>query len=235
MFDKILLGCGSMNKNKKQILINLFVICLYFIWPYFLNSITSLFDISHVVSLYISFSVNFIFLFIIIYIYRKILNRYYEDFIGNNKKVFINCIKIFVIGLFLYVLLNTLLDVFNVPIFNNQNSMIEMFKNVPVLFVLNTLFYYPVIEELVFKMSLKEIIKNKWSFIIITGLLNAFFQIFFSMNNVSDLLYLLPLTFLISSLSYVYHKTDNVIYPIVLRMCYNLIPCIIYMIDLIQV
>lgn len=224
-----------MNKTKKQILINLLVICLYFIWPYFLNSLTNLFDISKTISLYISFSVNFIFLFVIIYIYKKTLNKNYEEFIKNNKKIFINSVKIFVIGLFLYILANTLLDVFKVPIFNNQNSMIEMFKKVPILFVLNTIFYYPIIEEIVFKMSLKKIIKNKWSFIIITGLLNAFFQIVFSIDNVSDLLYILPLTLLISSLSYIYDKTDNIMYPIILRMCYNLIPCIIYLIDLIQV
>jgi len=224
-----------MNKSKKLILINLLVICLYFIWPYFLGSIIGLFNVSNTASLYISFSVNFLFLFIIIFIYKKDLNKNYNDLIKNNKKIFVNCIKIFVIGLFFYVLLNTLLDVLNVPILNNQNSMIEMMKKVPILFVLNTIFYYPVIEELVFKMSLRKIIKSKWSFVIITGLLNAFFQIVFSMTNTTDLLYLLPYAIFFGSLSYIYDKTDNIMYPIILRMCYNLIPCIIYLIDLIQV
>ena len=101
------------------------------------------------------------------------------------------------------------------------------------MFVLSTLFYYPVIEELVFKMSFKEIIKNKWMFIIVTGIFNAFFQIVFSITNSTDLLYILPYSVFYGSLSYIYFKTDNIIYPIIFRICYNLIPCVIYVIDLV--
>jgi len=221
-----------MNDNKRTKLINILVICLYFIWPYFLSAITNFLNLSKTVNLYLSFSVNFIFLFIVIYIYINILNKYYIEFTKKYKKNFLNCLKIFFIGLVLYVFSNTILNIVNIPVFNNQSSMIEMFKKVPILFILNTLFYYPIIEELVFKMSLKNIIKNKWLFIITTGLLNAFFQIVFSITNVTDLLYLLPLTFLISSFSYIYYKTDNIVYPILIRMSYNLIPCVIYLIDL---
>lgn len=221
-----------MNKTKKQILVNLLVICLYFIWPYFLNSITNLFDISETISLYISFSVNFIFLFIIIYIYRKILFDCYSNI--ENKKIFPS-LKIFMLGLIVYASMNVIFNLINIPALSNKDAMIEMFKKIPVMFILNTIFYYPIIEELVFKMSLKKIIKSKWNFVIITGLLNAFFQIVFSMTNATDLLYLLPYTIFFGSLSYIYYKTDNIMYPIILRMCYNLIPCIIYIIDLIQV
>ena len=31
-----------MNNNKRNILVNILVICLYFLWPYFLNSIIQL-------------------------------------------------------------------------------------------------------------------------------------------------------------------------------------------------
>ena len=102
------------------------------------------------------------------------------------------------------------------------------------MFVLNTLFYYPIIEELIFKLSLKEVLKDMWSFVIITGLLNAFFQIVFSMTVWTDLLYLLPYAIFFGSLSYIYYKNDNVLLPIFLRICYNVIPCIIYIIDLLR-
>lgn len=223
-----------MNKTKKQILINLLVICLYFIWPYFLNSVIGLLKVSAFSNLFITLIINFIFLFIIIYIYRKILSDYYNKLNKNFKMTLFNCLKIFFIGLFMYVLFNSLYEFLNVPVLGSQNFREDMFKKIPVMFVLNTLFYYPIIEEIVFKMSLKEVIKSKWSFVIITGLLNAFFQIVFSMSNGTDLLYLIPYTIFFGSLSYVYYKTDNIMYPIILRMCYNLIPCVIYLIDLIQ-
>jgi len=232
LFDKILLGCGFMDNRKKQILINLLVICLYFIWPYFLGAFTNLLNLDESINLFISCSVNFIFLFIIIYIYRGILDKYYNKLNKNFKKNFFDSLKIFLVGLIIYVLFNTLFEILNIPVLGSQNSRIEMFKKVPVMFVLNTLFYYPVIEEIVFKMSFKELLKNKWCFVIVTGLLNAFFQIVFSMNSVTDLFYLLPYSIFFGALSLIYYKTDNIFYPIILRMCYNLIPCVIYIIDL---
>ena len=223
-----------MNNKKKKILINILVICLYFIWPYFLNSITNLFNLSEIPYLYVSFGVNFIFLFIIIYVYKDILRKYYSNLKRNFKSIFIGSLKVFLFGLVSYILLNSLLDILNIPVLSNQNSMIVMFEKIPVMFVLNTLFYYPIIEELIFKMSLKEVLKDKWCFVIITGLLNAFFQIVFSMTVWTDLLYLLPYTIFFGSLSYIYYKNDDVLLPIFLRICYNVIPCIIYIIDLMR-
>ena len=222
----------NMKNERKILIINILVICLYFLWPYFLNTLMGLFNMSNSVYLYISLSINFIFLFVIIYIYRNKISKYFSNYKTNLKSNFISSLKIFCIGLGLYILFCSLYKELGVPILNNQSVTSEMFKKIPVIFILNTLFYYPIIEELIFKMSFKDIFKNKWSFIIFTGLFNALFQVVFSFNNITDLLYLLPLTALISSFSYIYHKTDNIIYPILLRMCYNLIPCIIYFIDL---
>lgn len=217
-----------MNNKRKKILINILVICLYFIWPYFLNSFTNLFNLPEIPYLSLSFGINFIFLFVIIYIYKDRLGRYYKSFKKGFKKNIINCLKIFLIGLLLFVVLNNILYEIGLADTNNANVMTSIFKKIPFMFVLNTLFYYPIIEELVFKMSLKDIIKSKWYFVIITGGLNAFFQIIFSIANPSDLIHLLPYTLFFSVLSYIYYKTDNIMYPILFRICYNLIPCIIY-------
>lgn len=222
-----------MNNKEKKVLINILVICLYFIWPYFLVAITNLFNLSEILYLYISLIFNFILLFIVIYVYKETLNKYYDNLNKKFKSNILKSLKIFSIGLIIYILFNTLFGIIDIPVLSSQNSRIEIFKKIPVMFVLSTLFYYPVIEELVFKMSFKEIIKNKWMFIIVTGLFNAFFQIVFSITNSTDLLYILPYSVFYGSLSYIYFKTDNIIYPIIFRICYNLIPCVIYVIDLV--
>ena len=222
-----------MVNNKKNNLINILVICLYFIWPYFLEAITSLMNLSNIQSLYLSFGVNFIFLFLIIYIYNKRLNNYIKNITKKTKENIINSLKIFCIGLIIFVMINSILYNLGILAPDNTISMVNIFKKIPILFILNTLFYYPVIEEIVFKLTFKDIIKNKWNFIILTGLLNASFQIIFSINNLTDLLYILPYTIFFSSLSYIYHKTNNIFYPIILRISYNLIPCIGYIISVI--
>ena len=114
-----------MNNKKKKILINILVICLYFIWPYFLNSITNLFNLSEIPYLYVSFGVNFVFLFIIIYVYKDILRKHYSNFKKNFKSIFIGSLKVFLFGLVSYILLNTLLDILNIPVLSSQNSRIE--------------------------------------------------------------------------------------------------------------
>ena len=222
-----------MNNKEKKVLINILVICLYFIWPYFLGAITNLFNLSEILYLYISLIFNFILLFIVIYVYKETLNKYYDNLNKKFKSNILKSLKIFSIGLIIYILFNTLFGIIDIPVLSSQNSRIEIFKKIPVMFVLSTLFYYPMIEELVFKMSFKEIIKNKWMFIIVTGIFNAFFQIVFSITNSTDLLYILPYSVFYGSLSYIYYKTDNIIYPIIFRICYNLIPCVIYVIDLV--
>lgn len=223
-----------MNIKKKEILTSIFVICIYFLCPYILNIVDNLLKLSDNGILYLNFCFNFVFLFLIIYIYRKRIKNYFSYLNKEFKKHLILSIKIFFVGLFLYVLFNALFKVVGINIPNNTLSLNEILKKIPVIFILNTLFYYPVVEELIFKMSFKDIFKNKWSFIIITGVFNALFQIVFSFNNLTDLLYLLPYSVFFASLSYIYYKTDNILYPIFLRMCYNLIPCIICMVDLLQ-
>lgn len=221
-----------MSKEKQMNLVNILVICLYFLWPYMLNGIINFFDLSENIILYISLSINFLFLFIIILVYKKKFKVYINKLNKNFKKNLFDSIKIFLLGLGIYVLFNTLFNIAGISSLSNHNAMLSIFRKVPIIFILNTLFYYPVIEEIVFKMTLKDIIKNKWIFVVFTGLFITLFQVLFSMNNTIDLLDILPNVALACSLSYIYYKTDNIIYPILIRMCYNLIPCVIYLIDL---
>lgn len=214
-----------MDSKEKNNVINILVICLYFVWPYFVNSFVGLFNLSETINLYISSIFNFIFLFIVIYIYRKKLNTYYNKLNRKFKLNIVKSLKIFLIGIVICLLFNALFKIIDIPILGNQNSMLSMFKKIPIVFVLSTLFYYPIIEEIVFKMSLTDVVKSKWEFIIFTGLFNAFFQVVLSISNLTDLLYILPYTIFFGSLSYVYYETDNIFYPIFLRICYNLIPC----------
>lgn len=234
MFDRIIIGSDRMKNKSKSILINILVICLYFLWPYFFNNIALLINLSSKLNLLVSLLFNFVFMFIVIYIYKDKLGQYCNNVKKKLKSNVFMSLKIFFVGLIIYVSLNIFFEIINIPALSNSSMVIEIFEKIPVIYALVMLFYYPIIEEIIFKMSFKEIFNNKWSFIILTGVFNALFQIVFSFSNLTDLLYLIPCSAFFCSLSYVYYKTDNIIYPIFLRMCYNLIPCIIYMVDLLQ-
>ena len=99
-------------------------------------------------------------------------------------------------------------------------------KNAILMFIMST-FYYPIVEEIVFKKSFKDILKNKWLFIIVTGLINAVCNIILSINDPRDFIYLIPNAVFSMCFSYIYYETDNLIVPIIYRILYNLIPSLV--------
>ena len=102
-----------------------------------------------------------------------------------------------------------------------------MFKDNKILLFINTFIFYSVVEELVFKFPFKKILSNKWLFIIITGFLNAFYTVYFTSTSKLSLVFIIPYTILLSCFSYVYYKKDNIIFPIMTRIIYNLITILV--------
>lgn len=210
----------------KKLLSKIFVVMLYFIIPYYTLILLNTFKFNDIVSLLIQLIVNFILLFIVIKVLNKDLKKEYKIFKKSKIKHIKQGLGIFVIGLLLYYVATFVIHMLFPILFEidqNYNIMLKNFNKVPILLVINTIFYYPVIEELVFKSIFKDVIKSKWTFVAITGLLNSFFQIIFTSNNYMSYLFIIPNSILCMTFSYMYYKTKNVITPIIYRMTYNLL------------
>ncbi len=215
--------------KKKDNMFNLLktsiiVLVLYFAWSYIIGAIVNFIGLKENASLYVLFSSNFLLLFMIIGIYYNDLKEQFKDLKKNFRTKYIKGIKIFAIGLILYFIGNAVCYAISGVTQDNTDSMLLVFKQIPLLFLTSTLFYYPVVEELVFKKTFKDIINNKWLFVIITGLINATFQVALSSSSMIGYIYIIPTTILLSSLSLIYYETDNLLVPMSFRMIYNLIP-----------
>ena len=215
------------SKNFVTLIISISAVLLYFIWPYFISAILSILNIHGDLGLYIRLFANFLLMFMIIAIY---FNGIKEDFIKlkkNMKKSYLTGGKIFIIGIILYTIVTALIVVIVPGLTNdNANSLLNIFDKTPILLLISTVFYYPIIEELVFKKTFKDFIKNKWAFIIITAIINGSFEVMLSYTNTINLINIIPAVVFYGVLSYVYYETDNVLVSISYRMLYNLIPCI---------
>lgn len=215
----------------KKFLIKLFIVMLYFIIPYFVNYFLNLINISDTLNVFIQFVFNFIILYFVIKLLKDDLKKEYKVFKKNKLKLLGKGFIIFVIGLVCYFsLLYILYKLF--PNLNdyNYNAIINNYKNVPILLFISTIFYYPIIEELIFKTLFKDLIKNKYIFVITTGLLYGVVQLLFVVNGGMSLLFLIPYSIFSMSFSYSYYETKSVYVPIIFRMLYNLIPNIIHII-----
>ena len=114
------------------------------------------------------------------------------------------------------------------------NQLYLLFPKVPwgTLFVcFSTIFFYPIVETLVFQKSLKDVINNKFVFIILAAVLNLFFQV---QNNpsISEIIKASPVVIMSIVSSIIYLKKENIMYVIYARMAYNLLICLIQLIGL---
>ena len=165
------------NKENKNNLRSIMIIILYFIFPYvmkFLSGVKWL-----VVLLYMLFAL------LILYLYRNTFKKDFKDIIENKKKylssILINVALIFVIMLITNALIGMLFDIKQTS--ENDYSLLAMFKKSPIILMFLTSLYYPVIEGVIFRKSVRDIIDNKWIFIIFSSI-PLFICIFFIVSSI---------------------------------------------------
>lgn len=164
------------------------------------------------------FLLNIIILIIFAVIYRK---KIIEDF---KKPTMKNWLVIILIGLFttgVNYLLTLLIEVDN----SNQNTVIDLVENYPIISSLVTILVAPIIEEFVFRYSFSTFIKNKWIYIALTSIIFGFVHT----ANLDVIIYI----FIGIMLSLTYLKFDKRISaPIVVHMINNLISVVMILLGL---
>ena len=220
-----------MRKEKKvgipALYISICVVLLYFIWPYFVNAILAVLGVKGDSIVYGSLIANFLLLFLIILIYYNEIKVDFINYKKNFKKLFLSGGKIFIIGIIIYMIVSiVIVGLFPEGSNESVDSLLYIYDKSPFLLLISTLFYFPIVEELVFKKTFKGFINNKWIFVIVTAVMNGFFEIVFSCTDMIGVINALPLVVFYGMLSYIYYETDNITVSISYRMLFNLIPCI---------
>ena len=80
----------------------------------------------------------------------------------------------------------------------------------------------PIVEELVFRKSLKNVFKNKWVFVIISGVLFGLLHVIgFELKTPLELLYILPYGSLGAMFAYMDYEIDSTFPSIIMHMLHN--------------
>ena len=215
------------NKKNKQtntipkLVITLLVLILYIVWLQFFGSIELTLS---------NFMLHLVFLFLLIYIYHKdILNGIKEIRKKTMGKkilaIILFTLLFFVVGTIFGGIIRNIVSDYD----TGTNQLYLLFPKIPwgTLFVcFSTIFFYPIIETLVFQKSLRDVINNKYVFVILAAVLNLFFQV---QNNptFSEIVKASPVVLMSVVSSIIYLKKENIMYVIYARMAYNLIICLI--------
>lgn len=159
---------------------------------------------------------------ILIFLYRKELIIDFKKLKENFNEIFDTSFKYWFLGLILMMISNIVIKVFfPVAVSGNENTVQSLIKANPLALLITAGFIGPIIEELVFRTSIRDIFKNKWLFVFISALIFGFLHVIFAFENIIDLIYMFPYFFLGLFLAYMVEKTDNNFSSIMMHIFHN--------------
>ena len=119
--------------------------------------------------------------------------------------------------------------ILNKGLAGNEEAVRGYIDSFPLFMIFNTVIYAPVTEELAFRKSIRDVINNKWVYVLTSGLVFGALHISSYITNWTDLVYLIPYGALGVSFALLYNKTDNIFSTISMHAMHNLIAVVIYL------
>ena len=160
---------------------------------------------------------------IIVYIYRKDFIPNFKKFIKNIKEIFNKYIRYWFLMLGLMILSNSIITLFTTTMTSeNQQTIIDTLGKAPIYTLIVTVLVAPILEELVFRISFRKIFAHtNFLFIIFSGLFFGGMHVLGTLENLVDLLFIIPYSIPGFIFAYLYTKSKNICVPIMLHFIHN--------------
>lgn len=223
--------------NIKTIIKSIFIIFLYYIFYELAIAVMSLFGLN--ITEFSSFqkvitfiTLDILLVFIIYLIYRKDLNKEFTIFKDNFKPFVEKYTKYWILALVLMSAINFLITLISpADIAGNEELVRGLLDKYPLYGLFSTALVAPFIEEIVFRKTFKDVIKNKWVLMITCGLVFGSIHVLNSYTHITDLLYIFSYGIFGSVFAYMYHKTNTVFTPILFHFIHNTMLVLIYFVS----
>ena len=199
------------------ILISLFFLLFEIIYPLLGFNYNS-FSIR--VKLLLLFLKYFVFLAILGIRYRKYLKEKWKDFWKNKSKYSGIAFKWWALGFTLMIIVNRILDTIVGGVGANEETVQSLLASEPVLALIATTLFAPIVEELIYRKSLQDCFKNKSLYIIISGLIFGLIHVIGSSNPL-DYLFIISYGLFGACFAKIIIETDNVYSTIMVHMFHN--------------
>ncbi len=159
---------------------------------------------------------------VVILMFKDQLAVMIKDFKKNNLVYFKKYFKCWFLILALMMISNAiilLLDPSSTA--NNQDMVNELFKEYPIYTFILSVLLAPIIEEFIFRLSFYNVFKNKYLFILLSGLMFGAFHVIGSYDSAIDLLYIIPYSIPGIVFASIMYKTKNICFPVFLHFVHN--------------
>ena len=212
---------------KLTVLFILFVIWDSIFIVMFRNIISNLTLSSKV---FFNFIINLLFLLLMIFAYLKTLKKDFKIFFSNFFNNLEISIKYWLIGFIIMIISNLLiLIITDGTVAGNEEQVRSLIDISPLFMLFSVSIYAPFTEELLFRKGFRDIIKNKWLYIIVSGFVFGSLHVIGNVSSYTDLLYLIPYCSLGIAFAYTYYKTNNIFSTICMHSIHNTMAIILYL------
>ncbi len=213
--------------ENKKVLKNMIIFISYFLY---LNLQTLPFIILKIDynSLNLNFKIvylllyEFIYICMLFFIYRKSIKDAFKDYINNFKSYIKKYMEYWSLAFGLMIISNVVIT-FILPnsIANNQEAINSIFKIAPIYIIISSVLFAPIVEEFIFRFSLRNIFKSDKVFIIISGFVFGALHVVSAFQSWADLAYII--TYAIPGFVFAKALVDskNIFVPISLHMFHN--------------
>lgn len=218
-------------KNKKNylknVLITLVAFLVYFTFSYVEVAILNLLGLE-VETLSTTFKTIYLIICeaiemgIIIFLFLPSLKKDIKDIKEKHETYFKTYFKYWIMILAIMMLSNLMITYLTESTTSgNQEAINDIMVKSPVYAYFSAVIFAPIVEELLFRRGLRNIIKNDTIFILISGLIFGGLHIITGYSNVEDLLYLIPYCTPGLIFAYILTKTDNVLVSSSIHFVHN--------------
>lgn len=183
--------------------------------------------------LYLTIFNNFILMLILLFIFRKRIVGDIKDFKNNfNKNIDIG-FKYWFLGMLMMVGSNLVIMVLTPnEVSNNEQAVRSLIEASPYLSLIVTAIFAPILEELVFRVGLKESFKSKYLFCLASGIIFGLLHVIFSYTSLIDFLYVIPYGSLGFVFAMMLYDTKNIYTSMAMHMAHNSFFTIVQIISL---
>lgn len=203
---------------------NIVTYVLLSILPYF-------FDVKSVNNEYALLIISYILIFIAsILFFKERLKRDIKYFKDNIKKYFSFIIKNQFLMFFIYIVISYI----SIYLLNSADSSLNQqeIENLPTyMIIITAILFSPVVEELVFRGSIRRFVKKDWLFIIISGAIFGFLHTLAEPTFIEIVVRGLPYVWIGIYFAYMYTKTENIMVPISCHFLHNTFAVIMLLIS----
>lgn len=148
---------------------------------------------------------------IMLLIFNKKIVKDFKDILINHKEYYSKYFKYYLIGLAIMLISNSIIIyIFESGMSSNEEAIRDLFKVSPLYIYFSSVIYAPIVEELTFRQGIRNIMGKNILFILVSGLLFGGLHVITDVNNLVDLLYIIPYSSLGIVFAYMLYKTDNI-------------------------